>query len=125
VGNYWKLTPQTAAVKQWRRRSLWSESDRVLVPAAVDDVEKPRFGVVILEEYPIAIAYDPAQRRVVTVVALSESRLACDQFAEAIQVVDENVGARCAELSLDILGNPIRVIDEARSVNDAAHKFKS
>ncbi len=60
------------------------ENKCLFVLASIDDMNEPRFGVVVLKENPIRVMHYAIERHVVSVVLFSEPGLACDEFAEAV-----------------------------------------
>lgn len=102
-------------------RAIGLEAHSSLFAPTVDDVDKPGFGVVKLKKYPIHVMHDAVEHGIVAVVSLADSGLACDDFAKPVEVVPERVRWANSEPRFDVGGDPIRVVNEAVGINDAAH----
>ena len=81
------------------------------------------FDVVELKEDPIRSVRDAIERRIVAVVVLADTRIACDDPAKPVKFVPECVDVANAMTGFDVGGDPIRIIDEAIGVNDTAHSL--
>ena len=92
----------------------------LLAPAG-DNVDKPGLGVVELKKYPVHVVRDSIERGAVPVVLLADARLARDDFAKPVEIVSERVRVASPESRLDVGRDPIRVVDEAVGIDDAAH----
>lgn len=112
-------TSGNSASERLRSESRYSELDPTLAPTPVDNVNEPYFVRVMLEEYPVHVVHNAVKRRVIAMALSADARLARYEFAESIQVVDESIGARSAELPLDISGDRIGIVHEACREDDA------
>ncbi|WP_294538186.1 hypothetical protein [uncultured Rhodoblastus sp.] len=99
-----------------------SELDRAFVSAAIDDVNKSDFKIVVLKKYPVHIMYDAVERCLIAMIFFSEAGLRGDEFAEVVQFDDERISARDAESRFNVSGDLVRVCHEAGGVNNSAHR---
>ena len=101
---------------------MWSaEMQLVLVSSRIEDVYEAHLIRIVQKEDPIHAMHDAVERRVVSVIVLPDARLARDEAAEAVEVLDEYICTRLTEAFFDVADYSVRVFHEARGVYDAAH----